>query len=114
MISIIDDFHQRGITVQFLQDSISTKGSTGKMVVTILAAVAQAERERILERTSEGRQAAISRGVKMGRKPSIKPYIKSLIIKECRHGIPKTQIASKFNISRQSVYKITAEYNQKF
>ena len=70
MIRIIEDLHQRGITVQFLDDGISTEGSMGKMVVTILAAVAQAERERILERTNEGRRAAMDRGVKMGRKPS--------------------------------------------
>ncbi len=57
--------------MQFLDDGISTEGSMGKMVVTILAAVAQAERERILERTNEGRRAAIERGVKMSRKPSI-------------------------------------------
>ena len=41
------------------------------MVVTILSAVAQAERERILERTNEGRLEAKANGVRMGRKPSI-------------------------------------------
>ena len=38
------------------------------MVVTILSAVAQAERERILERTNEGR---LANGVRMGRKPNV-------------------------------------------
>jgi DNA invertase Pin-like site-specific DNA recombinase len=39
-----------------------TKAREGDViVVTILAAVAQAERERILERTHEGRRAAMSR-----------------------------------------------------
>src|SRR5262245_51584641 len=45
MIRIIEDFSERGITLQFLDDGISTEGAMGKMVVTILAAVAQAERE---------------------------------------------------------------------
>ena len=44
MIRIIEDLHERGITVQFLDDGISTEGAMGKMVTTILAAVAQAER----------------------------------------------------------------------
>ena len=70
MLKIIDDLHQRGITIQFLDDGISTEGTMEKMVVTILAAVAEAERARILERTNEGR--AISRGVKMGRKPKLR------------------------------------------
>lgn len=40
----------------------------GKMVIQILAAVAEAERERILERTNGGRQAAMDSGIKFGRK----------------------------------------------
>ena len=43
----------------------------GKMVVTILSAVAQAERHRILERTNEGRIEAKSKGIKFGRKRTI-------------------------------------------
>lgn len=43
----------------------------GKMVVTILSAVAQAERQRILERTNEGRLEAKAKGVKFGRKPTV-------------------------------------------
>lgn len=41
------------------------------MVVTILSAVAQAERQRFLERTNEGRIEAKVKGVKFGRKPRI-------------------------------------------
>ncbi len=60
MISLIKKF-----------DGISTEGTMGKMVMTILSAVAQAERQRILERTNEGRLDAKSRGVKFGRKRSV-------------------------------------------
>ena len=37
-------------------------------IITILAAVAQAERDKILEQTNEGRSAVTSRGVKMGKR----------------------------------------------
>jgi len=40
-----------GVAVRFLDDGMTTEGTTGKMVLTILSAVAQAERQRILERT---------------------------------------------------------------
>ena len=43
----------------------------GTMVVTILSAVAQAERQRILERTNEGRVEAKIKGIKFGRKRTI-------------------------------------------
>jgi DNA invertase Pin-like site-specific DNA recombinase len=106
MISIIEELNQRGITVQFLADGINTGGSMGKMVVTILAAVAEAERERILERTNEGRRAAIANGVRMGRKPTITELQKQRVVQEVRRGIPKAKVAKQFGISRQSVYDI--------
>lgn len=106
MISIIDHLHTRSIFVRFLDDGISTEGSMGKMVVTILAAVAQAERERILERTHEGRRAAMANGIKMGRKPSITDKIKAQVLKLAQDGIPKTKIAKDLKLSRQSVYDV--------
>ena len=109
MIRIIEDLHERGITVQFLDDGINTEGSMGKMVVTILAAVAQAERERILERTNEGRRAAMNRGVKMGRKPSISPAIKEKARKMVASGKPKAVVAKELGFSRQKLYDILKE-----
>ncbi len=64
-------FDERGIYIRFLDDGISTEGAMDKMVVTILSAVAKAERHRILERTSEGRIEAKCNGIKSGRKRSI-------------------------------------------
>jgi DNA invertase Pin-like site-specific DNA recombinase len=109
MIKIIEDLHERNITVQFLDDGISTEGTMGKMVVTILAAVAQAERERILERTNEGRRAAMERGVKMGRKPSITDADKKKALKMVAAGKPKAVIAKELGFSRQKLYDIIAE-----
>lgn len=43
----------------------------GKMVLTILSSVAEAERARIFERTNEGGLEAKFKGVKFGRKRSI-------------------------------------------
>lgn len=49
MIQLIKDFDAIGVSIRFLDDGISTEGAMGKMIVTILSAVAQAERQRILE-----------------------------------------------------------------
>src|SRR3990167_8731732 len=67
----LDESDAMGISIRFLDDGISTEGTMGKMVVTILSAVAQAERHRILERTNEGRIEAKSKGIKFGRKRTI-------------------------------------------
>lgn len=62
MIALIKEFDGLGVSIRFLDDGISTEGAAGRMVVTILSAVAQAERQRILERTNEGRAEAKARG----------------------------------------------------
>lgn len=54
MIQLIKKFDAQGVAVRFIDDGSSTDGEMGQMVVTILSAVALAERRRILERTNEG------------------------------------------------------------
>jgi DNA invertase Pin-like site-specific DNA recombinase len=75
----------------------------GKMVVTILSAVAQAERQRILERTNEGRVEAKAKGVKFGRKPTIDTEKIRVLHK---NGVSATDIAKQLGIGRSTVYKL--------
>ncbi len=70
MIQLIKEFDAQGVAVRFIDDGISTDGDMGQMV-TILSAVAQAERRRILERTNEGRQEAKLKGIKFGRRRTV-------------------------------------------
>ena len=92
-----------GLAIRFLDDGISTEGTMGKMVVTILSAVAQAERQRILERTNEGRLEAKAKGLKFGRKRSIdRERVKELY----EAGVGATDIAKQMGIGRSTVYKL--------
>lgn len=108
MIQLIKEFDSMGVAVRFLDDGISTEGSMGKMVVTILSAVAEAERQRILERTNEGRQEALLKGVKFGRKRSVD---RERILKLRESGLGGTAIAKEMQIARSTVYKILEEVN---
>jgi DNA invertase Pin-like site-specific DNA recombinase len=103
MIQLIKAFDALGVAVRFLDDGISTEGTMGKMVVTILSAVAQAERQRILERTNEGRLEAKAKGVKFGRKRSVDRQ-KVLTMKA--QGVALSDIAQQLAIGRSTVYKI--------
>ncbi|THB24670.1 MULTISPECIES: recombinase family protein [Morganellaceae] len=108
MIQLIKEFDSMGVAVRFLDDGISTEGSMGKMVVTILSAVAEAERQRILERTNEGRQEALLNGVKFGRKRSVN---RERVLELKASGLGGTAIARELQIARSTVYKILKEVN---
>jgi len=103
MINLIKEFDKMGVAIRFLDDGISTEGTMGKMVVTILAAVAQAERLRILERTNEGRLEAKAKGVKFGRKPSVDNGKVRWLHEQ---GVGPTDIAKQLRIGRSTVYKV--------
>jgi len=95
-----------GVAVRFLDDGISTEGTMGKMVVTILSAVAQAECQRILERTNEGRIEAKAKGVKFGRKRTINRHN---VLEMKARNLGASDIAKQLSIGRSTVYKILNE-----
>ena len=106
MIQLIKEFDNMGVFIRFLDDGISTEGTMGKMIVTILSAVAQAERSRILERTNEGRTEAKLKGIKFGRKRKID---RDKLLKYKESGIIGAALAKEMGISRAAVYKILKE-----
>ncbi|MCP4395548.1 MAG: recombinase family protein [Alphaproteobacteria bacterium] len=107
MVQLIKELDKMNVAIRILDDGISTEGAMGKMVVTILSAVAQAERQRILERTNEGRIEAKTKGVKFGRKRSID---RNKVLDMHRKAIGPTEIAKQMGIGRSTVYKILKDF----
>ncbi len=103
MIHIVDACYKKGIAIRFLENGLSTEGTMGKMVIQILAAVAEAERERILERTNDGRVIAMAAGVKFGRKPHRKSVIALQFI---RQKMTAEAVMNKTGISRATYYRL--------
>lgn len=109
MVALIKEFDELGVAVRFLDEGLSTEGAIGKLVITILSAVAQAERHRILERTHEGRLEAKAKGVKFGRKRVIDRR-KIRVLHE--NGVGATHIAKQMGIGRSTVYKLLNESSE--
>ena len=106
MIQLIKEFDNIGVSIRFIDDGICTEGAVGKMVITIISAVAQAERHRILERTNEGRIEAKAKGVKFGRKRSID---RKKILDLYTSGIGATKIVKEMGVARSTIYKLLKE-----
>ena len=70
LIELTEIFHSRSVNLVSLKEAIDTSTSTGKLLFTLMSAIAQFERDVISERTKEGLKAAHARG-RMGGRPKI-------------------------------------------
>src|SRR5208283_2506458 len=67
LLRALEEFAALGVDFVSLKESIDTSTPTGKMIFTVLAAVAELERSTIRERVIAGQKAAKRRGVRFGR-----------------------------------------------
>ena len=63
----METFNSKGVNLVSLKESIDTTTSTGKLLFTLMSAIAQFERDVIADRTREGLNSARARGRKGGR-----------------------------------------------
>jgi DNA invertase Pin-like site-specific DNA recombinase len=75
LLDLIHRIEQAGAAFRSLGDPLfDTSTSQGRLLVTMLAAIAEFERELIRERTGEGRKRAMQNGDRFGRKPKLSDF----------------------------------------
>ena len=84
-----------------------TTTAHGRLMLTVLGGLAEFERELIRTRTSEGRERARARGVKMGRKPKLTDHQKHEAIRRRDKGELVREIARTFNVSHSTISRLT-------
>lgn len=72
LIELTELFHEKGVSLVSLKEAIDTNTSTGKLLFTLMSAIAQFERDCIADRTREGLKSARARG-KVGGRPKMNP-----------------------------------------
>lgn len=111
----LDDLRQlvntqtrRGICVQFLKENLIFTGEDSPMsnlMLSVLGAVAQFERDLIKERQKEGILLAKKRGVYKGRKKSLSPEKIEELKQRIEAKEKKLHLAREYGISRETVYQ---------
>lgn len=79
LLELIEKLTAKNVEFVSKKEAIDTTTATGKFMLTIFGAVAELEREYILQRQAEGIALAKQRGVYKGRKPIERPEFKSVV-----------------------------------
>jgi DNA invertase Pin-like site-specific DNA recombinase len=96
----------RGIGFKSIHENIDTTTSTGRLVFHIFGALAEFERDLIVDRTKAGLAAARERGSKPGRKPSLTPDQIAVVRQMHSQGQHTVSaIAGVVGVSRATIYR---------
>jgi DNA invertase Pin-like site-specific DNA recombinase len=109
---IVKGLTSRGIAVTFTKQGMTFTGEDSPMntlMLQLLGAVGQFERELIRERQREGIAIAKTKGVYKGRKPSLDGAGVTRAREMVARGTPKAQVAKALGVSRSTLYVVLAE-----
>jgi len=115
---LVEFFKDKKVVVHFIKEGFNTSGETYKFLLTILGAVAEMEREMIIQRVREGIAKTKLHGTKSG-KPIGRPkrklpenfekYYKKWLGKE----IKKVEFCKLIGVSRMTLDRYIKKYNER-
>lgn len=111
LLNIVATLEAKGVALRILDfggTDVDTKSPTGRMLLTIMAAVAEAERAMMLERQRVGVAKAKAEGRYRGRVPTARRQSRRVLE---LHGMGRgaSAIAAEVGVSRASVYRILSD-----
>jgi DNA invertase Pin-like site-specific DNA recombinase len=98
----------RGVQIVFVKENLTFTGENSPMsnlLLSVMGAFAEFERELIRERQREGIAIAKREGKYRGRKPSLTPARAAELRRRVAGGDSKAALAREFGISRDTLYR---------
>jgi putative DNA-invertase from lambdoid prophage Rac len=78
----------------------------GKMTMQVIAAVAEFERDLLIERTQSGIVRAKAAGKRFGRPPALNPEERAAVVARITAGASIAEIAREFKTTRQTIMRV--------
>lgn len=100
LLLLLQDLDKRGVGFLSLQDSIDTRSPIGKVMLAVLGAFAEFERDMIAARTRAGVKRAQERGVRFGQPTKITDEVRAKIDGWLAEGMSVPEIVKRFKAER--------------
>lgn len=104
---IANELQEKGIGLVFIKEQIDFTTASGKLMFTMLGAIAEFERDLINDRTAEGRERAKAQGKHMGRKGQDEKQVQkalSLFAEREEKGLSVNDIVKLTGVPRSTIY----------
>jgi DNA invertase Pin-like site-specific DNA recombinase len=106
-LEVIDELQHRNVEFVSFRENIDTGGPLGRAMLVIIGAIAELERNLIVERVRAGMRRAKLEGIRIGRAPL--DIDRPAVLRDRERGLSLTEIAKAHRISRASVSRIIKE-----
>ena len=110
LLDIVEKLTAKNVYLISNKENIDTSTPTGKLMLTMIAAINEFERTNLLERQREGIAIAKANGKYKGRKPVSVEDFEAHYQRYQHREISKSGLASELGISRPTLDKLIAEY----
>lgn len=105
LLELVERLTTKGVEFVSKKEAIDTTTPTGKFMLTVFGAVAELEREYILQRQQEGIAIAKEQGKYKGRKPIDHPDFQKVVVAWNRGELTATQAMWKLDMSKATFYR---------
>lgn len=113
LLNITNQLKERGINLVSDKENIDTSTPNGKLMLTMIAAINEFERENLLERQKEGIAIAKQKGMYKGRKKVDFPSDWDEVYKQYKHReIKGAEAMERLGLKRTTFYKLVKEYEE--
>lgn len=112
LLSIIETLNEKNVRLISLKESFDTDTATGKLMITMIGAINEFERENLLERQREGIEIAKRQGKYKGRKKKDLDSFNDVYAEWQQGNITATSACKLLNISRATFYNRIKEYEK--
>jgi putative DNA-invertase from lambdoid prophage Rac len=103
----VEQLASSGIRVHCLAlGGVDLTSPAGKMTMQVIAAVAEFERDLLIERTQSGIIRAKAAGKRFGRRPSLNEEQQAVVLERLDAGVSIAEIAREFKTTRQTIMRV--------